>query len=510
MPITRSQIITSVDPEFYLLGVQTGAIAKNVLYDKYPDGRPYATQRPGVNISMDASQHAGVGSAGRGLFTLKTGNKLIVNGTKVYLNNYATPLTGSITAGKFPVQMFETGAYAVILDIENNEGWWTLSGAPSALTKITDPSFPPNQSPTKQLAGGGAVLDGYLFVMATDKTIWNSSVYDPTTWNALDFITAQRENDVGLFLTKHHDHIMAMGRQSIEFFYDAGNPVGSPLTRREDVAYRVGPIDQWSVFSTDDNAYFVGSEKYGSAELYSITQFSPVKLSEAAIDAYLTYEIYGSGFRTLLSGFATNSHNLVFITTLSSSSFNIYQTLAFDVSTRSFSIFESTMFDLSGGSGVYSFPCVSTSAKRDPVIGGANSVQLMFANGDLGYFYFGPVSSKKDVISDTTPSNYPIECIVRLQEIDLGSITNKFEHRCSFVGGPVSSSSDSNPIYVSHTDDHYRTFSAERALDIFSHKNRSLTRGGFFKRRAYQIRYVGSDTIRVEALEIDVRASSYA
>ena len=40
---------------------------------------------------------------------------------------------------------------------------------------------------------GIVYLDSYFFVMDTNAVIYNSALNDPTTWDALDIITAEKE-----------------------------------------------------------------------------------------------------------------------------------------------------------------------------------------------------------------------------------------------------------------------------------------------------------------------------
>ena len=90
----------------------------------------------------------------------------------------------------------------------------------------------------------------------------------------------------------------------------------------------------------------------------------------------------------------------------------------------------------------------------------------------------------------------------------MGSVTNKFLHRLSIVGTTVATGNNNLPLLISWSDDHYHTFSPERPLA--TGLNRSLTRCGTFRRRAHQIRFFGTDAVRIEGIEIDVKASRYA
>lgn len=77
---------------------------------------------------------------------------------------------------------------------------------------------------------GVVYLDGYFFVMDSNAVVHNSALNDPTSWDALDFITAAIEPGGGVAITKTQNYVIAMKEWSTEFFYDVGNATGSPLS----------------------------------------------------------------------------------------------------------------------------------------------------------------------------------------------------------------------------------------------------------------------------------------
>lgn len=519
MPIARLPIATSVDPEQAGSGiVSKGSIAKNILYSQYPDKRLYATQRPAININ-GIPELFSLPPNGRGItYWDAASTYVIVNNDTVYVGSYGGASPDLISPGRDPVQLLELQDYLVILDRENNEGWYMEASSPTVVNPIIDTDFPSN-IPNILITGGGAVLDGYLFVMDTKGTIYNSDLNDPTSWDGLNFIASQREEDAGVFLTKHHDHLVAIGTKSIEFFYDAGNAVGSPISPRQDISYVTGAIDTKSVFNTGDIVYFVGSEKVGTVGVFQISQFTLKKVSNDAIDAYLSTTRARSKFDFGVAGATVGDHHLIFISALAptTDTWTPQYTLVYDSMSDTYVQFET------GISAIKAFSVVAATERS--AVSERESVILFYSgdygNFDLTYNKLDGASSDplyvdadyieyqddyvQDLGQDTTSS---IECLILLGETDFGSITNKFVARMSYVGTTTAAGDNASPIFVSWTDDHYRTWSAERPLA--TGLNRSLTRGGTFRRRAYQLRYTGQDVIRVEGLELDLRASQYA
>ena len=55
------------------------------------------------------------------------------------------------------------------------------------------------------------------FVMDTNAVIYNSALNDPTTWDALDIITAEKEPGAGVALAKSQSYVIALKEWSTEF-----------------------------------------------------------------------------------------------------------------------------------------------------------------------------------------------------------------------------------------------------------------------------------------------------
>ena len=556
MTIERIPILTSADPEG---SSSTGAItfngtsASNVLYDRYIDGRMYATQRQGVIRAVDAGTF-GKELRGRGAFFWDSpGITYIVNNGEV-TQEYAIPV-GNITGGVDPVYFVEVGDTLVILDPENNEGWYIDSIAPTTLNAITDLNFPPNQSPVKQLAGGGASLNTYLYVMDTEGTVYNSNLDDPSTWNALDFVTAERYSDKGVFLTTHMDHIVAMCSSSIEFFYDAGYPVGSPLQRRQDILHSTGALDRKSCFMSGNKVFFIGAEDNSTIGFYQIEQFTLVKRSTYTIDRALSFNIYQVGIDLLLAGGMANNHFLCYLTGMkvgtdpqymaenyesgtnpdsymdnddyfaSSTSQDYWEPLSsfvYDLTTDTWSSYSTELTD---------FKFFSVVSAVDKISSGFVPTSLMLTNGDIlqydnregGFDSPGFEDYVEDdiligeeyvedeqgyILSVTIEDAFGIDIELTLPEVDFGISTNKFPARTDVIGASTTHDDPDTPLFIEWSDDHYQTFSTPRAVDTGF--RRKTTRNGNFKRRAHRLSYSGKNKIRLEAIELDIGASRYA
>lgn len=153
-------------------------------------------------------------------------------------------------------------------------------------TEVTDADSPGTPGSTIMVRGI-AVLNGNVYAMDTDCKISNSDNLDVTSWNALNFLSAERKPDFGCYIGSHKDHIFALNTRSLEFFYDAANPSGSPLTRRQDVYYNVGCVFPNSVTQLGDQVYFFGTNEHGDTDVYVLDNFALAPLGNEYVKTLL-------------------------------------------------------------------------------------------------------------------------------------------------------------------------------------------------------------------------------
>lgn len=510
-------LLGSIDPQGidgYLIG--GGTFSRNAMAEKYTDGRTYTTQRPGIDIvSPQASTFAFGASKGRGIYYwAKNSVLVVVIGNKIY--NGSGGEIGTITDGIDPVWIGELGDYLTILDSQNNQGW-TLNGA-LTLVEITDPDFP------GELAGGGAVLNGVLYVLSKNGTVHNSAFQDPTVWAALDFINAEREPDGGVYITKFLDQIVVFGGYTIEFLYDAANPIGSPLSRREDLSYRIGAYDWRTIYNSGDIVYFLAADISGAVKLMALNNFQLEYLSTPPIDRYLEERLRIGGLDCIMSGAHTSGHLFVFLTLVipQDGVYLVQETLTYDATTKLFTEFETDY------PGIDFFPVVGWTIRQ------IDSVEFSFGlmvTGDVfrfsgstepidglvveGYVVDGYIEQQQDyVFQEQGMSAYPIDMIIRTELWDASSLGpysqhNKFIHKLEVPGARIADFSDDGiPMYMSWTDDEYQTYSTPRAIVVG--KKQRLAACGFTERRAFNLTYQGTNKLRIEDLDITFGVSSYA
>lgn len=471
----------------------------NGVFDKNESGI-YLTQRPAIDISADASQTV-ADSKGRGVYYWADNSAIyFVNDDTLYKSGYGT-VVDTITAGTKKCYFFSLGGKMIVLDPENNQGHTVTSG--DVLTTISDTDFPPNQTPAVGLAYGGAVLDGTLYVLGEDGTLYGSDLEDATAWNALNFINAERDVDGGVYLGKHHDHLVAIGPKSIEFFYDAANSTGSPLARRQDVYHTIGCASGESVWENGDNLFFVGSDENGSIGVYLIDNFQIIKVSTSTIDSFLSQAIVKDSYSVVGSGVSAQGHTFYIITTyvLSGGVISPETSLVFDAVTKKWGIWETTINSMS------KFPVVGSTSRTSLT---PRYAEGMFYNGDL--FTVNDAPDTEDtllastyVVTDYVETGYVTETggtgtsitmKARTGQFDVGSMYQKLMNDLTVVGETTDAA---NTITVRWSDNNSANFNTGRAIntDTFSR----LFRMGAFRRRNFEIEYADSETLKLYALE---------
>lgn len=150
------------------------------------------------------------------------------------------------------------------------------------MTKVTDTDYPATTVP------GAAYLDGTFYVMTPLGYIYGSELDDPLTWSGLNVIKAQSMPDGGVALRRMVNYIVAFGEYTTEFFYDAGNPVGSPLLPVTNAVALVGCSSADSIADTENTLYFMGVTRQQGRSIYRFNGTIPEKISTPVVDRVIS------------------------------------------------------------------------------------------------------------------------------------------------------------------------------------------------------------------------------
>lgn len=440
------------------------------------NGRACLTQRPPIQTVEDASSEgAGNGAISLAVWYASNNSTYIVNNGIVYRDSYANNLgnLGNIAQ----VSMYENDTHVLILSTANTVGLWQVDKLTDVITQVVDPDFPVG------LAKGLVVLDGFVFVLqSAGATVFHSDLDDALSWSALATVVAEREASRGVCIEKHHDHIVVFTERTIEFFYNAANPTGSVLARRQDLMYNTGiGFVVPAVDRIEDTIYFIGNVG-DNRGVYRLKDFRLEKISNSYVDVFLT-----EGVNIELNAFSCAGREWVsirpnFTTVLGPAGTN--RSLVYDV-------------DKNHWGQVWQFP-------------GNLFISEVTLNSNFGFF--AGVLNNGDTFSwdtitrfrgqdvDVNSNGINISMEMYTELFDADNSLGKSQMRLDLVAQASDNVGATQNFTLRWSDDDYETFTTGKVVNLLG--KRRTNRGGLFNRRAYLIEYSDIDKVWVEALDL--------
>mgnify|MGYP001226961304 FL=1 len=438
----------------------------------------------------------------------------------------ATPATGTITA----------------------QGPASVSGASFTFTVDGTETTPATGTITansgRTTVPGIAYLNGYFVVMDEQGVLYNSALDDPENWNALEYTSALNEPGAGKAIAKSGNYIAAFKEWSTEFFYDAKNPVGSPLSPVENGFTLVGCASGESVANVDGALMWVAqSKKHKGRSVYAMRGIEQAKVSTPAVERILNADslatvrawgaridghpcyiltLVGSGVTLVLDASTGIWHEWSTLTigsSVSVSSITRDGTTATVTCATAHGISDGDPVTIAGATqtdynGTFQAAYVSATVFAIEV---ENSPSTPATGTILAYPYSSSYfklthyasANGVDVTLHATdghlyeidPDTYqddgvPVDFFVRTSRLDGGSIRRKKIARISVIG---ESADDSAMLRFS--DDDSATFVSYRRVTL-SDTEPNIRRCGAFERRSLEFRHVGNTAPRPEALEL--------
>lgn len=363
-----------------------------------------------------------------------------------------------------------SGTASLVWQRENGEAWiYPNGGAVAQISGIPSGN-----------AGRIVYLDGYAFIaVAATATVRNSALNDPTTWPSDGAIVAQEDPDRLVSLSRLGNFIVAFGESSVEFFENAGNPVGSPLLRVPRMRKKIGLSLATLMANGMDRIFFVSRSEDYSKGVYSLSLDGIEKLSNPTVDAILQ-GITGTG--QALSYFVLLGSPCIMIAWDDDVS---PKALVLDLTTKIWSYWTSSANLL-----WHQFVWQQDYPITDIFTGCTGSGRIWSMSNTGGYYYDGGVSA----------SQSPIERIIRTRPLDSESGNRKTERQCRLIGDRATSTHN---IAYSYSDDDFANFTSRGNIDM-SAADPKIVRNGTFRRRSR--RFVDSNTSRsrLESFEVEI------
>lgn len=311
-------------------------------------------------------------------------------------------------------------------------------------------------------------LDGtiYVFQIATSR-IYGSGIDDPTSWNALNYVSAAIEPDAPKALHKQLSYIIAIKEFYSEVFYDAGNPTGSPLSPVKGAKINFGTVDGRTVCECGGDVAWVARTREGGVTVVLVSSLKVHAISTPPIERLLQAADYSGAVYSW--SVKVDGHRLYGVTVVNSN-----LTLVYDLTSGMW--YQWTSPD----GGYLPFSAAS--------IGTANKVVFQHAHdGDL---YSLDLSATADVEDGV----FAVD--IYTPNFDGGTRREKTLSRLNLIGDQAAGSTWS----IWWSDDDYQTWQGPVTVDL-SGDNPFVADLGSFRKRAFHLRLDANAHGRLRAVE---------
>jgi len=218
------------------------------------------------------------GSAGRGMFTdMRSGRTFALAGNQLYEITYAAGVWAATLRGS--VSGTQTAS-------------WASNGLQIAIATVDAPltvfdlstnvvSVPANAP----VASTAAFVDQYIVVSVsgTAKIQW-SDLVDATSWNGLDFATAEAEPDNVVGLIADHRELWIGGQQVMEVFRNTSDP-SYVFGRVQSGLIQQGLMARKSLVSLANGVAWIGGDQRGGPVAWVAEGYAPRRVSTHAVEA---------------------------------------------------------------------------------------------------------------------------------------------------------------------------------------------------------------------------------
>jgi hypothetical protein len=430
------------------------------------NARALIKSRPGISFAATLAP-----GESRGIYFWNysgTGYVYSVVGNIFYENN--TPkatLTTSTGPVGFTEHVNDTGTVTLFF-CDGTKGY-TLASPGAALTVITDVDFPSPHVPFP------IFMDGYIFLAKKNtQDIYNSDLNLPASWTAGQYVSAEMYADNISALAKNNNYIYAIGRNSIEYFYDAAIVNASPLQREASAVQQFGTIAPETVVQTEKEVILVGDTGNGGFTVWTIDGFKEKEIGTPVIRSALFAE--GANLPNAIGSCVRVASQKLYILVLTS------RTFVYSFDTQMWVEWASGTNNVSNFLGTY-------------LCDGPNGQAYCLI--DTGV-YLGLMSE-----SASTDLGLAIYCQVTTPKYDFGTFNRKTMSRMALIGDMPDPAGTGNTFTVEWSDDDYNTWSTARTMS-FNYDFPTMFQLGSFRRRAFRITYSSPFLMRLDHLEFDL------
>lgn len=428
-------------------------------------------KRPGL---LNSTQPPAAAATGRGLYLWDhTGKIYTVFANKIWSNTTDLGVTLAASSGRVWFTETPASSSARLLIVSDGTDNYNITNADviTQIDEVDDADYPTNN------LGPILYMDGYLFQPRSNGQLWNSDLNDFDSWTAASFLNVDTHGGGLEAIHILKDQIVALTKNRIEFFFNNGNPTGSPLLRIDQNTLFTGLAAKNSLAWAGDIMIFVAENSSGGDGGRFVMMISPGQAKDISSDSaipinrFLSLELQTIG--TCTAWMERVAGHLIYVLNL-------------DLSERTF------VYHVDSGLWC-EWEIAAGGAKFDGIAATSNSGEIYIQNATNGRVH---------VLGTTTFQDSAANFTVTLQpgRTNGGSQNRKFESGISIIGDTTTGS-----VAYSYSDNDGTTFNTARNIDMTTARKR-LTRCGSFYNRIRRFTYTQNAAFRVQAFvpEIDV------
>lgn len=426
-------------------------------------------KRPGFSTHI---QPPGLSATGRGLYAWgATGKIYSVSNNRIYSNTTAigATLAGSSGMVSWVETPASTGQQMLIMsDGTDNYNINTLDNV------VTIDESDDTDYPTPNL-GSIVYLDGYTFLGKSNGRLYNFDLNSFTSIGAASFLSVDTHGGALVAFHIQKDQIIAFTRNRTEFFFNNGNPSGSPLLRIDQNTLGVGCAAKQSVAFSGEILCFVGenpSDGGGGRAVWMITSLGSVKeISNATINRFLDSE--GTSISTCTAWMERVNGQLLYVLNLDSSE----RTFVYSVDRGMWCEWT----DVADGTKFWGVAVTSLNG-------------VIYAQHASSGF----INKLDRTLFQDTTLNFPV--ILQTPRSNFGFTGRKWEDSVSIIGD-----TSTGNLVLTVSDDDGATYGASRNIDM-SLKEKKIKRvGGAFYERSHKFTFTANAALRLQAWVPEIR-----
>lgn len=342
---------------------------------------------------------------------------------------------------------------------------------------VTDVNYPASTVP------GFVYLDGTTYVMGAAGAIYGSlNLNDATAWDPLNVIFAQARPDLPIALAIQLTYVVAIKSTSTQFFYDAGNPTGSPLSPVPGALLNYGCVSADTVQTVDDMLLWVTSNIDSTPQVLLLRNLQPTIVSTPAIERRL--ETGSNNNQYISFGFKLAGHKFYGVSNIQA---NV--TFVYDITSQ-------LWYEWTDANGNY-YPVMAVQSgtifeTQSTVLPPSLVVQLR----TTGQSY---ILTPDYITANDNGVVFTVEVVT--PNFDGGTDRRKMMN----VMWVNADQTKGSVLSMSYSDDDYKKWSIPRYFDLGIDKP-MLTGFGTFTKRAHRFRHSSNTPLRLRSigLQLDV------